>query len=311
MSEVTVRGQDAYTPIPAEARIPRLWQLPLLLIGLALAVGVVIIVVTLAIGAGGFDPTALQSDWRAVVLFANTIILALTALVALWIRFGERRPLASAGVRSRRPGAELLWVFAGMLFGALITEVIARATGSDDSLAGLLRQLGAAPDRVLVAFGVIFLVMLPNSMAEELIFRGWGLSVIGRRLNLVWAIAITSTLFGMVHVQPWQWADPARLLSFVSYAGAGVVFCALALRTGGLLAPIAFHTGFNALLLTGAFADLGLRPERLMEQFTTTPLGTETLAQAVVWLIAQWAFAGALFWWWRRGPRAAPAAEET
>ena len=300
MSEVTVRGQNAFTPIPAEARIPQLWAMPLILGAIALAVGGVIVVLSIGVGVVGHNPTALQGDWRFVTVFANSIILMLAAFVALWVRHGERRPLASAGVISRRPGAELLWVFAGILFGAALTEIIARATGSQETLDGLWRELAARPGEVLVAFAVLTLVLLPNSIAEELIFRGWGMSVIGRRLGLLWAVGITSVLFGMVHVPPWQWADPARLLSFVSYAGAGVAFAALALRTGGLLAPIAFHTGFNALLLTGAFADLGLRPERLMEQFTTTPLGTETLAQAVVWLIAQWSFAGGLVCWWRR-----------
>ena len=304
-----VRGEDAFTPIPAEARIPRLWAMPLVLIAFAFAVLAVVLVLGVITAVSGVNPTSLQADWRVVTLLGNAAILSLAGFVALWVRYGERRPVASAGLTSRRPASDLLWVFAGMVFAVVVSEAIARLTGSEDDLGVLWRQLAAQPGRVLLGGLVLLLALLPNSIAEELIFRGWAMSVIGRRLNLVWAVGITSMAFGAVHVPPTQWADPARLLSFVSYTGAGVAFAAIALRSGGLLAPIAFHTGFNALLLTGLYADVDLSPGRLLEKFTTTPLGTETLAEAVVWLGVQAALAAGLVWlWWRgRRPQAAIA----
>ena len=115
-------------------------------------------------------------------------------------------------------------------------------------------------------------------------------------------MALTSLAFGAAHVPPTQWLEPARLLSFVSYSAVGVAFAAMALRRRSLFAPIAFHTGFNTLLLTGALADAGMSPPKLLEGLTGSPLGTNDAREATAWLLLNALFAAILVWRWRRAP---------
>ena len=309
MSVVPARaGEDAFTPIPDGARLPPVWAVPLIAVLTFVVAFLVLGVFTVAAVAAGVDVERVGGDWRAVAAAATVMIGTLCVLLVLWIRQAERRPLASAGWRGR--AADLPWFIAGAAFAGLVVLAIASATGEASDLAALPRAAGSDPGALAAGALALALLLLPNSVAEELIFRGWALSVIGRRMGLWWAVGLTSAAFGAAHVPPWEWGDPARALSFVSYAFAGAAFAGLALRTGGLLAPIAFHTGFNALLLTGAYAEAGLDPAKLLEQFTTSPpLGTENVAEALVWLAVEVAFAAALLWWWRKGrtPGARPA----
>jgi len=166
--------------------------------------------------------------------------------------------------------------------------------------AAALPEAFGQPGRLLAAGAVLALILLPNSIAEELLFRGWAMSAITRRHGLLPAMVITSAAFGAAHVPPWEWAEPARLLSFVSYSAVGLAFAAMAVRTGSLYAPIAFHTGFNTLLITGAFADADFSPDRMLENITNSPLGTALISEAVVWLVVNLIFAALLVGWWRR-----------
>jgi len=290
------------------ARAPPLWALPLIVLAITAATVLVIIILGLVAALAGADMGDFGQDWRKVAATVTAALLTVAGLTAAWIRFIERRPLASAGLQRFSPRGEPLWFGGGLLFALLSTAVIAAATGAGAESRALWPTLIDAPGRLLPAAALMALLLLPNSIAEELLFRGWALSAIARRRGQVWAVAATSIAFGAAHVPPTQWADPARLLSFISYSAVGVGFAAMALRRRSLYAPIAFHTGFNTLLLTGALADAGMSPPKLLEGLTNSPLGTEDLREAAAWLVLNLVFAGVLVWRWRR--RAAPEADE-
>ena len=295
------RGEDAFAAIPAGARLPPLWALPLimLLIGVSLAALMAVAAVLLVVLK--LDPT---TDWRAAAWLVGGALSLTAALVAVWITYFERRPLATAGIGRLRPAGDAAWFVVGIVFAGVVAMAITSVgEGAAAELGELPRQAAANPGRLFTGAAVVVLVMLTNSAAEELLFRGWALSVIGRRAGLGWAAGVTSVLFGAAHVPPHEWADPARFLSFVSYAFAGLAFAGLALWRRSLWAPIAFHTGFNTLLLTGAYAEAGLDPARLLEKFTTLPLGTKNVDEALVWLTAEVAFAALMIWLWRRSRR--------
>ena len=91
---------------------------------------------------------------------------------------------------------------------------------------------------------------------EELAFRGVLLAALARRFSPVAAVVLDSVLFGLWHILPTLGTARANgivglgrvglvagsvLLTFVG----GVVFCALRLRGGHVLAPAMLHLAFN------------------------------------------------------------------
>jgi len=87
----------------------------------------------------------------------------------------------------------------------------------------------------LALLGVFLVVGAP--LVEELFFRGMLQRALGRRFGPVWAVAVSSLIFGLTHYQPVQ------LLGLVAF---GVVLGTMALRTGRLGLGIVTHGAFNA-----------------------------------------------------------------
>lgn len=120
---------------------------------------------------------------------------------------------------------------------------------------GVFTRVRTAVDEVLVpTFAIltppqIVVVSLAAGVGEELFFRGWLQAVVG------WLPA--SLAFGLAHVAG------ARMLAFGVWAtGMGAVLGALALATGGLLAPMTAHACYDML----AFHYLGAAARRRAAQ---------------------------------------------
>ena len=60
---------------------------------------------------------------------------------------------------------------------------------------------------------------LVNPIYEELIFRGWILGRLARWRSALVAIAVSSLLFGILHLRNIFWLDASALLRMVVYAG--------------------------------------------------------------------------------------------
>ena len=108
--------------------------------------------------------------------------------------------------------------------------------GADLDVSGaaesLLTEL-TATERLIVVVGVI--VAAP--ITEELLFRGILLRGLARSMTPNAAIWLSAVLFAATHFQ---------LVQFPGLVVVGLVLAWLAVRTGGLAAPIWAHAGFNA-----------------------------------------------------------------
>lgn len=110
-------------------------------------------------------------------------------------------------------------------------------TGERD-LSGPAREL---TDRATDPLGVALLVaivVVGAPIIEELFFRGLFLRSVERRLGTGWAVAITSIVFGAIHLQ---------ILQFPALTFAGLVFALLTTRSGRLGPAIWAHVGFNGV----------------------------------------------------------------
>ncbi len=80
-----------------------------------------------------------------------------------------------------------------------------------------------------------------QSGAEEIYFRGWIQPVLCARWGPWLGLLVTSVVFALLHLI----AGPANPIALVNTALAGLVFGLIALRFGGILAPVAAHAAWN------------------------------------------------------------------
>jgi hypothetical protein len=98
----------------------------------------------------------------------------------------------------------------------------------------------------LLAIALLLLGFGLQSSVEELLFRGWLLSVLAKKFNVLVAVIVSSALFALLHFTPGEpW-----LVSVCDFAF-GVFACAWALRTGSIVGVMGWHAGWNWLLAAG------------------------------------------------------------
>jgi len=177
----------------------------------------------------------------AAFLFIPFALLGLVVLA--WVRFVERRSVASIGlVRERAAGR--------FLIGHLTGTGMASAIVVGIWLAGGFRMGAMAPallsPAALAGIALLGAGFALQSSVEELVFRGWVLSAISARLGIAFAIALSSAVFVLLHFE--HGAGPlvyANTLLFALFA------CAWALRRGHVWGVMGWHAGWNWILAVG------------------------------------------------------------
>lgn len=165
------------------------------------------------------------------------------AVLLAWIRLVERRPLATIGLLGEQPGRSFL---AGLGIGFATSTLVVAAIGLAGGYAvGGLLPAWTAPS-ALLRMAVLLAGFAVQSSVEELLFRGWLMSAIARKLNLVLAVVLTSTVFMLLHYSPHQaWDIMLGTFLFSLFA------CAWALRSGNLWGVMGWHAGWNWLIAVG------------------------------------------------------------
>jgi membrane protease YdiL (CAAX protease family) len=139
------------------------------------------------------------------------------------------------------PHARFGWLFFGLLAGAVaFLLTLAAAYGL-----GVVRFMGQAElsPHLLSSIGAAVLIIGLRTFGEEFFFRAWLQPLLMRSWGVPAGLAVTSLLFGVIHV--FSLGVPFVVLVNVTLAGA--FFGLLALRTGGLAAPFAAHWVWNAV----------------------------------------------------------------
>jgi membrane protease YdiL (CAAX protease family) len=191
-----------------------------------------------------------MSTAKSVVVLASQALIDAGAILYLYLMLLARTPepfWAAIGWREMRPGAgkirdSALQFLAG---GAVLAIVVSFAGGFLNSKETLpIEELLKARVSILL-FGILGVLVAP--LVEETIFRGFLYPVIARRLGIAAGIAITGTLFGLMHAaQLWGGWGQIALLILV-----GVVLTWVRARTGTVAASYFVHLGYNGLQLAG------------------------------------------------------------
>jgi len=234
-------SQDLYTADPARGWIPWGALAPFLLL--------VFVISTALLGDGlisdfvNMSPEGNPLDATALVAFTFVPFSLLLLVLLAWVRFVERRSLASIGIVGERKWQEFLRGHAIGLAGLFGVVMVIW-------LAGGMQLMSVAPalsrPASLVPIVVLLFTFALQSSVEELLFRGWLLSVLAKKFNVLAAVLVSSALFSLLHFNPRvHWLVPVGTFLF------GLFACMWVLRTRSVLGIMGWHAGWNWLLAVG------------------------------------------------------------
>ncbi len=164
-------------------------------------------------------------------------------LVLAWVKFVERRPFATIGLT--RPGATGLFL-RGVAIGCATILFVVFASWMAGGYEAVSYVKGLRSPAALLNIVILLACFAVQASVEELVFRGWQLSVIARKFNVALAVILTSVVFCLLHFSPGQpWLVTLNLVLFAAFA------CAWTLRAGNIWGVMGWHTGWNWLLATG------------------------------------------------------------
>lgn len=167
----------------------------------------------------------------------------LLILLLSWVRFIEGRSPASMGLTGAHPFRAFLRGHALGMAGILgIVAVIWLAGG----FATPVRAKAWSTPTSLLSIGLLLPCFAVQSSVEELLFRGWLLSVLAKKFNVLTGVLLSSALFSLLHFnrgQPW--------LTTVSTFLFAVFCCGWALKSRSVLGIMGWHSGWNWLLAVG------------------------------------------------------------
>lgn len=197
----------------------------------------VFVVVAVGVGFAASIPAAYLGSGAGVddprVFFDTlpSLIAALAATLLCALVFKEPVGLAHPSPAKQWTIGVLLGL--GMLAAATVVPSVVGVN--------VLRFTGAGSTRLLTA-GVQQLVCLaPAAIGEELLLRGVPLRALSRGTHPVFAVALTGSVFGALHL-----TNPnATWIAAVNVALVGLWFGALTVRTGSLWLSLGLHAAWN------------------------------------------------------------------
>lgn len=177
----------------------------------------------------------------------DQILQVLAVLIGTWLcrRYMDKRDFGSLGFQINRTA--LLDIGIGLMLGIVLTGgifVVELGFGWIE-VKGFAWQVQTTSYFLNNFLWVVVIQMLCVAILEETVSRGYLLPTIEEGLGLPWAIAITSCMFGLVHLfnlSAKGWAD--YVIPF-TLTLAGVMFALAYLVRRSLWLPIALHFSWN------------------------------------------------------------------
>jgi membrane protease YdiL (CAAX protease family) len=189
------------------------------------------------------DANASPADATALMAFLLVPFGLLLAVVLLWVRYVERRPLAAIGLAGERK----LRTFA---IGGLVGVASILGIAFTILVSGGFSATAVAPAFQSGHALLVIVLLLPcfavQASVEEVVFRGWLLSVVAKKWGVVAGVIVSSAVFGLLHFSPGQ---PA--LVTLSNGLFAVFCCCWVLKTRNILGVMGWHVGWNWLLAVG------------------------------------------------------------
>jgi uncharacterized protein len=183
-----------------------------------------------------FAPSIPHPGFVAEVIFRVGLLGAALAAGYLCTRFLEGLPWRSLGLTLHKGWFRDLVIGVAVGFASLVIAVAIAFKGLHFSFttAGLIPTI-----RSLIGSAMLLFVA---ALAEEAMFRGYGLQTLSRA-KLAWlGVLLTSVPFGLVHLSN---PNVVPVVTFANTALAGIWLAAAYLRTRSLWLPLGVHWSWN------------------------------------------------------------------
>ena len=216
----------ARTPA-GEVRAP--WRLLFFAAGLVVA-GIAVAVI--------YSPLSGKLGLRGMTaMTGSSVVNVVTTLVATWfaLRWLDRKSWLEVGLGSRAARPQLL-VGGFLIGGAAISLPILLLI-----LFGWLRYAAVLVPPLGHPIVRVTLLLIPAAFFEELLMRGYLLTVLRDAWNWPMAVAVTSVAFGLLHLRN----AGAEFQSVALVTVAGVFLATVRIVTGSLYAAWAAHFAWN------------------------------------------------------------------
>lgn len=231
-----------------------------------------------------------MSDSPAWILNITYLIILIAAFLSLFIvrKLISRQSLTSAGLGGVKWPAEF---GEGWLLGTLLV-----ATGYV-----LLVLSGMAQSQgwyfVPATFLGWLLLFILQPFVEELLFRGYLMTLLARYFDMKIALIVSSLAFAIVHASN----DGFTVMGFITISIAGILFGLLFLKTGQLWLATGMHAAWNFTQgVVFGFPTSGIRTYSITRTSTSGPawlsggsFGFEGSILAILVVIAA-------IWWYRK-----------
>lgn len=163
--------------------------------------------------------------------------MAMGLAVHGWVRWVEKRSLASVGLRADQRRAKFL---AGLALGiGMMGAIVAAITLSGGYRIADPLPAFASP-AALGWIAMLLVCFTIQASVEEFVFRGWLFSTIMRRWNTAAAFLLTSAAFAFLHFSPG--IEPLMLAMTFVYS---IFACAWVRRSNSIWGVMGWHTGWN------------------------------------------------------------------
>jgi membrane protease YdiL (CAAX protease family) len=215
----------------ARRHIPGSLALVIAVLAFAATLWVAPAIYEFAAGLAGHSMNLTIGGVRLVRSLAYFLPLNGAAFIFAFFLF-ERRPW---------PLTRAMWFIFGLLAGA-VGFFLALAAAYGLGVVRFISESTVSPHLVAGILEAVFIVGL-RAFGEEFFFRAWLQPLLARSWGVPLGLMVTSVLFGFVHII----SRGVPFIVFVNVTLAGAFFGLLALRTGGLAAPLAAHWTWNAI----------------------------------------------------------------
>lgn len=204
-------------------------------LGSNIVAGMAAMGVASALGTEIGDVTKLNEPSHVFVFLGVELALIAGVFIAAWYLGVTRQQLSIAGGSWKRS----LLLTCPLLVFAFLPLVAATIDSSQ------------AQHATLKMAGLFVVLSITIGCAEELLFRGLVIPLLGGRADRLFAVIASSVLFGLVHILPF-WGKPIEeyynalqvMLAF------GIPFACIVLVTKSLVGPIVFHALNDAVALS-------------------------------------------------------------
>lgn len=181
------------------------------------------------------------------VAIINLICFGVVTWLGLWIaRTPLRRAFPFAGLKASILGSILLTSAGSAIVLSEIDNVTRWFLPMPERFLRLMADLFFSEERPVALF---FLLVVVAPVTEELLFRGVILRGLLRRFHPWVAIGMSSALFAVMHMNPWQ---------FITAFAVGMVSGWFFLKTGNLWPCIVAHALNNLMTWLACIAPFGL-----------------------------------------------------